>query len=90
MKTATDNRNGRAPSVDAPRSVWDTSQLLEAEQVAKLLQVPKSWVYEQSRAWEQSGGARGIPTVSLGRYRRYRAPAIREYLERLERGEVTT
>jgi excisionase family DNA binding protein len=54
--------------------------LLTADQVATLLGVPKSWVYEQSR--------RGlIPTVTLGRYRRYRAEAIDEWIERLEAGE---
>jgi excisionase family DNA binding protein len=48
--------------------------LLTAAQVANLLGVPKSWVYEQSR--------RGvIPTVTLGRYRRYRVEAIEEWIE---------
>jgi len=53
--------------------------LLTAEQVGKLLGVPTSWVYEQSRRGR-------IPTVTLGRYRRYRAEAIEEWLEELERG----
>ena len=52
--------------------------LLTAEQVGKLLGVPTSWVYEQSRQGR-------IPTVTLGRYRRYRAEAIDEWLEELER-----
>ena len=44
-----------------------------------MLGVPKSWVYEQSR--------RGlIPTVALGRYRRFRAEAIAAMVERLEQG----
>jgi excisionase family DNA binding protein len=42
-----------------------------------LLGVPKSWVYEQSRAGR-------IPTVTLGRYRRYRREAIEAWLEELE------
>jgi excisionase family DNA binding protein len=54
--------------------------LLTAGQVAKLLGVPTSWVYEQSRRGR-------IPTVTLGRYRRYRAEAIDEWLEELERNE---
>ena len=53
--------------------------LLTAGEVAKLLGVPKSWVYEQSRRGR-------IPTVTLGRYRRYRAEAIEEWLEELEGG----
>lgn len=55
-----------------------TGALLTAGQVAKLLGVPTSWVYEQSRRGR-------IPTVTLGRYRRYRAQAIDEWLEELER-----
>ena len=51
--------------------------LLTASQVAKMLGVPTSWVYEQSRRGR-------IPTVTLGRYRRYRAEAIAEWLEELE------
>jgi hypothetical protein len=44
-----------------------------------MLGVPKSWVYEQSR--------RGpIPTVALGRYRRFRAEAIAAMVDQLERG----
>src|SRR4051794_22162499 len=46
-----------------------TGGLLTADEVAALLSVPKSWVYEQSRLGR-------IPTVTLGRYRRYRREAI--------------
>ena len=53
------------------------SGLLTAEQVAHMLGVPKTWVYEQSR--------RGvIPTVTLGRYRRYRLEAIEEWVKQQE------
>ena len=55
--------------------------LLTAGQVAKLLGVPTSWVYEQSRRGR-------IPTVTLGRYRRYRADAIAEWVEQLEASGV--
>jgi excisionase family DNA binding protein len=51
--------------------------LLTAEQVARRLGVPKSWVYEQSRRGH-------IPTVNLGRYRRYRAEAISQWIEARE------
>lgn len=54
-----------------------SGSLLTAAQVAELLGVPTSWVYEQSRAGR-------IPTVTLGRYRRYRREAIEEWLEELE------
>jgi excisionase family DNA binding protein len=51
--------------------------LLTARQVAELLGVPQSWVYQQSRAGR-------IPTVTLGRYRRYRPEAISAWLVELE------
>jgi excisionase family DNA binding protein len=51
--------------------------LLTAAQVAEVLGVPKSWVYEQSRRGR-------IPTVTLGRYRRYRLEAIDSWIRDLE------
>jgi excisionase family DNA binding protein len=54
-----------------------STRLLTAAEVAAMFGVPKSWVYEQSR--------RGlIPTVSLGRYRRFREEAIAGMVEQLE------
>jgi len=58
-----------------PRAV--SASLLTAQDVAGLLGVPASWVYEQSRIG-------GIPTVTLGRYRRYRREAIEAWIEKLE------
>jgi excisionase family DNA binding protein len=51
--------------------------LLDAEEVGELLGVPKSWVWEQSRQGR-------IPTVRLGRYRRYRREAIERWIEERE------
>ena len=56
-----------------------SSPLLTAKEVADLLGVPTSWVYQQSRAGR-------IPTVRLGRYRRYRREAIEEWLGQIEAG----
>ena len=55
-----------------------STRLLTAAEVAALLGVPRTWVYEQSRAGR-------IPTVALGRYRRFRREAIDAWLEELER-----
>jgi excisionase family DNA binding protein len=52
-------------------------KLLTAAEVGELLDVPASWVYEQSRLGR-------IPTVTLGRYRRYRRLAIERWIEQLE------
>jgi excisionase family DNA binding protein len=54
-----------------------SSSLLTAGQVAQLLGVPVSWVYEQSRRGR-------IPTVNLGRYRRYRRDAIEAWIAEIE------
>ncbi len=54
-----------------------TGSLLTASEVADLLGVPTSWVYEQSRTGR-------IPTVTLGRYRRYRREAIETWVDQLE------
>lgn len=62
------------------RLVGVSQSLLSAGQVAQMLGVPKSWVYEQSRKGR-------IPTVTLGRYRRYRAEAITCWVEALESGK---
>ena len=51
--------------------------LMTAAEVAELLGVPVSWVYEQSRRGR-------IPTVTLGRYRRYRRGAIEEWIATIE------
>jgi excisionase family DNA binding protein len=55
--------------------------LWTAEEVAERLGVPISWVYEQSRSGR-------IPTVTLGRYRRYRPEAIDAWIAALEAGEI--
>jgi excisionase family DNA binding protein len=68
------------PNETASRLVGVSGSLLTADQVARMLGVPKSWVYEQSRKGR-------IPTVTLGRYRRYRAEAITRWIETLEAGK---
>lgn len=54
-------------------------ELIDANEVARMLGVTPGWVYEQSRR------AR-IPTITLGRYRRYRRAAIEAWLRSIERG----
>jgi excisionase family DNA binding protein len=54
-----------------------TGSLVTAAEVAEHLGVPTSWVYEQSRRGR-------IPTVTLGRYRRYRLDSIDAWLSELE------
>jgi excisionase family DNA binding protein len=60
------------------RANGSPGRLLTAEEVAEILGVTTAWVYEQSRAGR-------IPTVTLGRYRRYRREAIEAWVAELER-----
>lgn len=72
--------NGGEPAVSAaapPSKEELAGRLMTAGEVAELLGVPRSWVYEQSRLGR-------IPTVTLGRYRRYRLQAIEAWIERME------
>jgi excisionase family DNA binding protein len=73
------NSPGRSVgAVLSPISIgYMSTPLLTADEVATLLGVPKSWVYEQSRQGL-------IPTVPLGRNRRFRREAIEAWVERLE------
>ena len=55
----------------------DTSKgnrLLTAKQVADQLQITEAWVHEQCRQGD-------MPYVSLGRYRRFRASDIDEWID---------
>jgi excisionase family DNA binding protein len=54
-------------------------ELLTADEVARLLAVRAKWVYTQSQRHR-------IPTITLGRHRRYRRCAIFEWPARLEDG----
>jgi predicted DNA-binding transcriptional regulator AlpA len=58
------------------------NDLLTARDVAAMLGVTTDWVYAQSRG-------RRIPTITLGRYRRYRRRAILEWLETIEDAHVS-
>lgn len=54
-----------------------SERLLTAGEVAALLQVTRSWVYEQTRR-------NRMPHVRLGRYVRYRRSAVEAWIAGLE------
>ena len=56
----------------------DTDALMTATEVAALLQVTVEWVWDQSRRGE-------MPSVKLGKYRRFRRSAILEWVEQKEK-----
>ena len=66
---------------DAERKSGPAGRLLTAAEVADMLGVSKEWIWEQSR--------RGlIPTITLGRFRRYRREAVETWLMSIENGTI--
>ena len=57
-----------------------TARLLDAGEVAELLNVPTSWVREQTRAGR-------LPHLTLGRYKRYEREAVVAWLETQRAGQ---
>jgi excisionase family DNA binding protein len=60
----------------------DEYQLLTVQEVAELLQVPVSWVYERVR--KRSLGR--LPAYRLGKYWRFREADIQKWIERQRTG----
>ena len=58
------------------------SRLLTVEDVAELLRVPVSWVYERTRV----RGAARIPGFRLGKYWRFRESEVLAWLEQQRSG----
>lgn len=58
-------------------------RLLTADEVAAMLRVTKAWVYAETRRGD-------LPHVRLGRYVRYREPAVRRWIEASERCRAAT
>ncbi len=58
---------------------WE--ELLTVDDIAAMLKVPKSWVYERTRR----RGKDRLPFLKLGKYVRFEADAVRAYLERQRR-----
>lgn len=52
--------------------------LLTAAEVAEFLNVPESWVREQTRNGARRGN--GMPHLRLGRYVRFEEDAVRDWL----------
>jgi excisionase family DNA binding protein len=59
-----------------------TEALLTVREVAELLRVPVSWVYERTRR----RGIERLPHLKVGKYVRFRLSEIEGYLERLRCG----
>jgi len=66
----------------APRVLRGAEALLTVHEVAELLNVPVSWVYERTRR----RGAERLPHLKVGKYLRFRLHEVESYLEALRRG----
>ena len=59
----------------------DLHELLTVEDVAALLRVSKSWVYEHTRSRNIPRSDR-LPHVKLGKYVRFEPRAVRAFIEK--------
>jgi excisionase family DNA binding protein len=59
----------------------DLGELLTVEDVAALLKVSPSWVYEHTRS-RATPRAERLPHIKIGKYVRFEPAAIRAFLER--------
>lgn len=60
-------------------SVTETESLLTVDDVARRLSVPRSWVYSSAEAGT-------LPSVKVGRYRRFVPSEIEQYLSARREG----
>ncbi len=72
------SRPGGEPS-PSEGSGHDLSELLTVDEVAALLRVSKSWVYEHTRA-RSTPRAERLPHIRLGKYVRFEAKSVRAFL----------
>ena len=59
----------------------ELGELLTVAEVAALLKVPRSWVYEHVRSRGTSRSER-LPHIKIGKYLRFDARAVRAFLEK--------
>jgi excisionase family DNA binding protein len=74
--------NGSALGSEAIEGVADARALLTVEEVAELLRVPLSWVYERTRKRSMDR----IPGFRLGKYWRFREADVLAWLDRQRSG----
>lgn len=62
-------------------SQLDLNELLTVDEVAALLKVSRSWVYEHSRS-KQTARSDRLPHIKIGKYVRFDPRAVRAFLQR--------
>ena len=63
------------------RAAEELEDLLTADEVAAVLKVSRSWIYEHTRARGMPASER-LPHIKVGKYVRFDARAVRAFLER--------
>ena len=64
-----------------PHDDTDLHELLTVEDVAALLKVSRSWVYEHTRSRGTARTER-LPYIKIGKYKRFDPRSVREFLMR--------
>ena len=64
-----------------PPDDGDLHELLTVEEVATLLKVSRSWVYEHTRSRGTARTER-LPYIKIGKYKRFDPRSVREFLQR--------
>ena len=82
MSTNIVTKNESLVTQPAPRVSPASEALLTVHEVAELLRVPVSWVYERTRR----RGIERLPHIKIGKYLRFHLHEIESYLETLRRG----
>ena len=77
---------GVAVEHGAEPSSSELHELLTVDEVAALLKVSKSWVYEHTRTREVDRLER-LPHLRIGKYLRFEAQAVRRFLARKAQGQ---
>ena len=72
---------GPALNVPPPSHDDDLHELLTVEDVAALLKVSKSWVYEHTRSRDMPRSER-LPFLKIGKYVRFEARAVRAFIQK--------
>jgi excisionase family DNA binding protein len=81
---STNDIQPRQPVARDARDETDLHELLTVEEVAALLKVSKSWVYEHTRRRNVAPADR-LPFVKIGKYVRFETRAVRAFLQRKSR-----
>ena len=84
MPTADTNSHSSSLAQDKPtaaRDQEDLHELLTVEEVAALLKVSRSWVYEHTRSRGTARTER-LPYIKIGKYKRFDPRSVREFLQR--------